>query len=59
MLGVAFFSVGESIKAKECLVKAFEFERKYGTIEEESVFYLILSLCMFKEDNIREGKSNA
>ena len=58
-LGSLFCSLGEYVKAKECVEKALVLERKYGIIEYESFCHVLLSVCMFKEGNTSEGKSNA
>ena len=58
-LGSLFCSHGEYVKAKECVEKALVLERKYGIIEYESFCHVLLSVCMFKEGNTSEGKSNA
>ena len=58
-LGCLFCSLGEYVKAKEYLEKALVFKGKYWNIEQESLCHFPLSVCMFKEGNLAEGKSNA
>ena len=58
-VGDIFRSLGEYVKAKEYVKKATVLGGKYGNIEDESVGHLLLSICMFKEGNTSEGKSNA
>ncbi|CAH3117290.1 unnamed protein product, partial [Porites lobata] len=58
-LGSLFCSLGEYVKAKECLEKALVLDEKCGDIEGESLCHFLLSVCMFKEGNTSEGKSNA
>ena len=58
-LGCLFCFLDEYVKAKECLEKALVLKGKYGNIEGESLCHLLLSVCMFKEGNTSEGKSNA
>ena len=57
-LGGFFLSSGEHVKSKECLEKALVLGRMRGNVERESFCDMLLSMCMFKEGNISEGKSN-
>ena len=57
-LGEIFLSSGEHVKSKECLEKALVLGRMRGNVERESFCDMLLSMCMFKEGNISEGKSN-
>ena len=56
--GRLFLSLGEFVKAKDCLERALALYRETGKIERQPLLHLLVSLCLMNAGNMPQAKSH-